>query len=139
MKKVLETFKGKVRLVIKHYPYKYRDFAFIAAEATLAARDQGKFWEMHWLIHERYPALDRNSLIGYARELGLDIKRFTRDLDTMRHKKIIDRDLKLAKDLDLYSTPAFFINGRKVLGNRPYESFEKIIKEELHIVEEKDK
>ncbi len=131
MKRVLEDYKGKVRFVIKHYPYKYRDFSYISAEATLAARDQGKFWEMHWLIHERYPGLDRESLLSYARELKLDMKRFTKDLDSMRHKKIIDRDVQLAKDLDLYNTPAFFINGRRVLGNRPFESFKKIIDEEL--------
>lgn len=120
-----------MRLVIKYMPYKYRDFAFISAEATLAARDQGKFWEMHWLIHERYPNLDRESLIGYARELGLNMKKFTKSIDTMRHEKQIERDLKLAKDLDLYSTPAFFINGIKALGNRPYESFKMIIDAEL--------
>jgi protein-disulfide isomerase len=118
-------------------PYKYRDFSFIAAEATLAARDQGKFWEMHWLIHERYPQLDRKSLIKHAQELGLNIKRFTKNLDKLSHKKHIQRDLKLSRDLDLYSTPAFFINGIKALGNRPYESFKKIIDSELRRLSEK--
>ena len=131
MKRILENYRGKVRCIIKHYPYRYRDFSFISAEATLAARDQGKFWEMHWLIHERYPKLDRESLISHAKELGLNIKRFTKDLDRMRHKKEIDRDIQLAKDLDLYSTPAFFINGLKAVGNRPYENFKKIIDKEL--------
>jgi protein-disulfide isomerase len=134
VRKILEDYEGKVRFVIKHYPYKYRDFSFIAAEATLAARDQGKFWEMHWLIHEKYPKLDRDSLISHARELGLDMKKFTRDLDRMRHKKEIDRDVQLAKDLDLYSTPAFFINGIKAVGNRPYWSFQKVIDAELGVI-----
>lgn len=120
-----------MRLVIKYMPYKYRDFAFISAEATLAARDQGKFWEMHWLLHEKFPRLDMDSLLSYAEELGLDMKKFKRDLDKMRHMKHIEKDLQLAKDLDLYSTPAFFINGIKALGNRPYESFKKIIDAEL--------
>ena len=88
---------------------------------------------MHWLIHERYPKLDRASLISYAKELGLNIKKFTKSLDKMRHKKEIDRDLQLARALDLYSTPAFFINGIKALGNRPYESFQRIIDRELKI------
>jgi protein-disulfide isomerase len=131
VKKILKEYDGKIRFVVKMYPYKYRDFSFISAEAALSARDQGKFWEMHWRIHEGFPRLDRDSLIGYARDLGLDIKKFTRDLDEMRHKKEIDRDVQLAKDLDLYNTPAFFINGRRVLGNRPYESFKQIIDEEL--------
>ena len=132
MKKILEDYEGKVRFVIKNYPYKYRDFAFIAAEATRAAGDQGKFWEMHWLIHEKYPKMDKQSLISYAEELGLDMKKFKKDLDGMRHLKKINEDVKLAKDLDLYSTPAFFINGIKAVGNRPYWSFKKIIDEELN-------
>lgn len=128
---MLEEYKGKIRFIVKMYPYRYRDFSFISAQSVLSARDQGKFWEMHWRIHEGFPKLDRDSLIGYARELGLDMEKFTKDLDTMRHKKEIDGDVQLAKDLDLYNTPAFFINGRKVVGNRPYESFKKIIDEEL--------
>jgi len=52
----------------------------------------------------------------------------------MRHRDLIERDKKLAVDLDLYNTPTFFINGRKVIGNRPYEYFKKIIEEELRNV-----
>jgi len=131
VKQILENYDGQVRFVIKHMPYKYRDFAFISAEATLAAGEQGKFWEMHWLLHEKFPKLDKDSLISYAEELGLNMKRFRKDLDKMRHMKHIKSDLQLSKDLDLYSTPAFFINGIKAVGNRPYESFKTIIDKEL--------
>ena len=131
VKKLINAYKGKVRLVIKNYPYKYRDYAHSAAEASLAARDQSKYWEMHDLLLKKSPQLDRASLIQYAGELGLDIKKFTESLDTMRHSAAIERDKKLAVDLDLYNTPTFFINGRKVVGNRPYEYLQKIIDEEL--------
>ena len=131
VKKIMSNYKGKVRLVIKNYPYKYRDYSHIAAEASLASRDQGKYWEMHDLLLKKSPQLDRASLIQYARELGLDVKKFTESLDTMKHSATIERDKKLAVDLDLYNTPTFFINGRKVVGNRPYEYFQKIIDEEL--------
>lgn len=97
----------------------------------MAAHDQGKFWEMHWLIHERFPRLDKQSLISYAEELGLDMKKFKKDLEKMRHLERINKDVQLAKELDLYSTPAFFINGIKAVGNRPYESFKMIIDKEL--------
>lgn len=86
---------------------------------------------MHSLLHERSPALSRENLIAYAAELGLDTKRFTADLDSLRHKPEIDRDLRLAEQLDLYSTPSFFINGIKVIGNRPYEYFQEILDREL--------
>jgi hypothetical protein len=41
--KIMQTYKGRVSLVIKYYPYRYRDYARIAAEASLAARCQDKY------------------------------------------------------------------------------------------------
>jgi protein-disulfide isomerase len=127
----MDTFKGKVRLVIKNYPYKYRDYSHIAAEASLAAGDQGKYWEMHDMLLKNSPKLDRDSLIKYAKEIGLDIKTFTDSIDKMRHSALIERDKKLALSLDLYNTPTFFINRRKVVGDVPYEYLKKVVEEEL--------
>jgi protein-disulfide isomerase len=127
----LKTYKGKIRLVIKNYPYKYHDYSHIAAEASLDARDQGKFWEMHDLLLRKSPELDRSSLIRYARELGLDVRKFTGSLDRMKHAAEIEKDKKLAVDLDVYNTPTFFINGVRVIGNRPYDYFKKFIDKEL--------
>lgn len=132
--KLLKDYKGKIRLVVKMNPYKYRDFSHIAAEAVLAARDQGRFWEMHQLLLKKSPQLDRNSLVRYAQELGLDVKKFTESLDTKKNANTIERDKQLAISLDLYETPAFFINGRKVTGNRPYDYFKKTIDEEMKSV-----
>ena len=129
--KLLKDYKGKVRLVVKMYPYKYRDFAHMSAEAVLAARDQGKFWEMHQVLLKKSPQLDRASLIKYAGELGLDVKKFTESIDGKKNAQAIERDKTLGVSLDLYETPAFFINGRKLTGNRPYDHFKKIIDEEL--------
>ncbi len=117
--------------MVKHLPYRYRDYSYPAAEASLAAHDQGKFREMHLLLLDRSPGLDRDSLIGLARELKLDLPRFTKDLDTMRHRKEIDRDVKLAEGLDLYNTPTIFINGVKLLGNRPFEAYKSVIDREI--------
>lgn len=83
------------------------------------------------MLLQKSPKLDRSSLIQYAKELGLDVNRFTNDIDTKKHNSKIDRDLKLAMDIDLYNTPTFFINGRKVVGNRPYEYLREVVKEEL--------
>ena len=112
-------------------PYRYRDHSYIAAEAALSARDQGKFREMHLLLLDRSPKLDRTSLIGCANVLKLDVPRFTKDLDTMRHKKEIDRDVKLGEALDLFNTPTIFINGIKLLGDRPIEAYKAVIDGEL--------
>lgn len=131
VKKILETYKDKVRLVIKNYPYQYRDYSHIAAEASLAAGEQGKYWEMHDLLIKNSPKLDRDSLIRYSRQLGLDTGLFTEAIDRKKHAAAIARDKDLAVKMDLYNTPTFFINGRKVVGERPFGYLKKIIDEEL--------
>lgn len=127
----MKEYEGRIRLVVKHYPYKYRDFSHIAAEASMAAFDQGKFCEMHELLLKRSPRLDKESLVKYSGEMGLDKAKFRESLDRMKHSDLIGRDKKLAVDLDLYNTPTFFFNGRKIVGNRPYEYLKQIIEEEL--------
>jgi len=89
---------------------------------------------MHDMLLKKSPVLDRNSLVKYAQEIGLDLDKFKDSLDKMKHLNVIERDKKLAVDMDLYNTPTFFINGRKLIGNRPYEYFKKIIEEELRNV-----
>ncbi len=86
---------------------------------------------MHHLLLRKSPQLDRISLIGYAKTLGLDVEQFTKSLDAKKHDMTIERDVRLATDLDLYNTPTFFINGRKVVGKVPYEHLKKVIVEEL--------
>jgi predicted DsbA family dithiol-disulfide isomerase len=86
---------------------------------------------MHHLLIRKSPDLDRDSLLRYAKEIGLDMKSFTRSLDESGHADIIERDRRLAESLDLYSTPTFFINGRKVVGDRSYEYLREIVDEEL--------
>ena len=127
----MQEYPDKIRLILKNYPYKYRDYSHLAAEALLPAGDQGKYWQMHDIMIEHSPKLDRASLLSYAKELSLDMGRFTKDLDSMKHKKLIEQDENLAVSMDLYNTPTFFINGRKVIGNRPYEYMKKVIEEEL--------
>ena len=131
VKQILQTYPVKIRLVVKNYPYKYRDFARMAAEASLAAQAQGKYWEMHDLMLARSPKLDQASLIAYAGELGLDVQKFTKAIDGGDPAGKIDRDLQLAQSMDLYNTPTFYINGRQVVGERPFDYFKKIVDEEL--------
>jgi protein-disulfide isomerase len=71
--------------------------------------------------------------MNYAKELGLDTNRFQTSLDRQQNAGIIDRDAKLALDLDLYNTPTFFINGRRIIGDVPYEYLRKYVQEELNV------
>ncbi len=134
---MLKEFEGKIKLVIKFFPYRYRDYSRISAEAAVEAWKQGKFAEMHDVLMKRSPRLDREALINYAKELNLDMGKFIRAIDNYEGASIIDRDIEIAKELDLYVTPAFYINGVKVLGVRDIEYFKEIIFKELENVKKK--
>jgi len=134
---LVKELEGKVKLVIKFFPYRYRDYSRIAAEAAVEAWKQGKFAEMHELLIKNSPRLDRESLISYAKELNLDLERFIKAIDNQEGASIIERDLKFAKELELYVTPAFYINGIKVLGVRDYDYFKDIILKELQNAKKK--
>ncbi len=131
----MQEYAGRLKLVLKHYPYRYRDYSSIAAQATEAAKVQGKFWEMHDLMME-HKKLDRDSLIGYAQELGLDVPRFQRELDGKVYLPIVDADVALAKKLNFFQTPTFVINGQVLVGERPIEKFRELIDKALAKVEQ---
>ena len=130
-------YAGKVRVVWKNYPLPFHDNAEPAAEAALAADAQGKFWPMHDRLFENNTALDRESLESYAAAIGLDLPRFRAELDAGRYKARIDADKQEASEVGVVGTPAVFINGRKIAGAYPFETFQKIADQELAKVEGK--
>ena len=77
------------------------------------------------------PKIQRDFLLQYARELGLDMTRFEQDLYSPRSKAAVDADMAEAKALGVTGTPAFFINGRYLSGAKPFEEFAKSINAEL--------
>ena len=98
----------------------------------MAANEQGKFWEMHDKLFANQQALDRASLEKYAQEIGLDMDKFKAELDSGKFKDAVDADVQYANGLAAASgTPTFFINGRKIAGAKPFETFAQIIDEEL--------
>jgi protein-disulfide isomerase len=130
-------YAGKVRVVWKNYPLPFHNNAKPAAEAAMAAQAQGKFWEMHDKLFENNSALDRASLEKYAAELGLDLPRFKADLDAERYKDRIEGDMAEGSAVTVVGTPAVFINGRKIAGAYPFETFQLIADAELAKAEAK--
>jgi protein-disulfide isomerase len=97
--------------VFRHFPVSIRhDHAQKAAEASEAAAEQGKFWEMHDILFRNQDDLDRESLLGYAGELGLDLERFTYELDESIHAERVFRDLASGEASGVSWTPTFFLN-----------------------------
>lgn len=136
MKQLAREYEGRVRLVVKFAPYPYRDYAKLAARASLAAREQGQFWPMHELLLKNYRTLNPATVAELARSLGMDVARFQRDLDSERLAKRVEDDVALNRSLAIYQTPTFVIGptgqpGRVVVGERPIEHLREVIEEEL--------
>lgn len=129
--RLLAEYPRDVRLVIKMHPLPMHPNAMPAAEAALAAQAQGKFFEMHAKLLENSRALTKEKILDLATGLGLDMERFTRDLDTHSWRGRIDAETREAIGVGATGTPASFINGRFLSGAQPYEAFKRLVDEEL--------
>jgi predicted DsbA family dithiol-disulfide isomerase len=114
-------FANKIRLVFKHMPLKAHAHAEQAARAAWAAQQQGKFWPMHGLLFAHQDALEASDLEGYAKTLGLDVKRFRVDMESKKAKDRVAEDYALGDQVGLTATPTLFINKRKFVAIGPDE------------------
>jgi len=131
LKKILENFPNDVRVVFKHNALAFHKRAMPAAEATMAAHAQGKFWEMHDIVFANMRALGDADLEKYAQQAGLDMAKYKKAMSSRQYKKQIEADMALAEKVRSRGTPSFYVNGRNIRGAQPYENFEKLVKEEL--------
>src|SRR6478672_2463722 len=97
----------------------------------MVAHAQGKFWQMHDKLFANQQQLDRPALEKYAQELGLNMVKFKADMDASKYKATIESETKEGQAVGVNGTPAVFINGRKISGAYPFETFKKIADEEL--------
>jgi len=116
----------KTNVIFKNFPLSFHPDAQLAAQAAMAAREQGKFWEMHDLLYANQAALKREDLLRTATELGLDMDRFSKDLDSDRVKQIVAADFFEGMKLGVQGTPTFFINGKSYSGAMPYEKVKQL-------------
>ena len=131
LRRVEAAYGEQVRLAFKHLPLPMHPGAPAAHAAAEAAHRQGKFWPMHDKIFAHPRAVDDATLAGYAKEIGLDVEQFRRDAQSEAVRARIAADAEEARKLGVTGTPAFFVNGRFLSGAQPYESFKRMIDEEL--------
>jgi protein-disulfide isomerase len=128
---IVETYGRDVRIVWKDNPLSFHQNALPAAQVARYAHTRGKFWEMHAKLFENQQALDNDSLVRYAQELGLDPNAARAAITNNQFQAQITADQQLAQRLGASGTPAFFINGRNLRGAQPFEAFKALIDEEL--------
>ena len=115
VEEVLAAYPDNVNFVFKNFPLGFHPQAKPAAKAALAAREQGKYWEMMDLLFQNGQNLSDETFQKLAGQLSLDVERFMKDYKEKdaEWEKLIAEDMSLAENVDVRGTPTFYINGRK--------------------------
>ncbi len=118
VKQLLSDYEGDVQLIVRYFPLHTN--SALAAIATEAAGEQGKYWEMQELLFQNQPSWGEqqtpqaNLFTQYATQLGLDMDAFVQVLNSTKYIDKIQRDQQDGEALGVRGTPTFFINGQQV-------------------------
>lgn len=134
LKKIVEQYQGDVKVVMKHFPLKSHDQARGAAEYLTSIKYEygdEMFWKMHDLLFVNQKELNQDNYRRWAKDNNLNWNRICELSSGPVIKEIVRKDIECAVKLGLRDVPAFFINGRKVLGSQSEKTFKMIIDELL--------
>lgn len=109
-------------LVYRYFPLSQIHFnAKVSSYAAEAAHRQGKFWEMHDQIFETQETWTKmgnqnakNYFVTLAKNLGLDITKFTADMNSREVAQLVDMSYAAGEAAGVNSTPTLFLDGKKV-------------------------
>src|SRR5262249_25752400 len=132
LKEVEKNYPQQVRIVYRQFPLtNLHPHAQKAAEASLCANEQKKFWEFHDSMFSNQSELSVADLKQRAVDLKLDTQAFNQCLDSGRFVASIQADIQEGAKNGVSGTPAPFINGRLLSGNQPYSEIRDVIEDEL--------
>jgi protein-disulfide isomerase len=133
MGELAKNYGSKINIVYRQYPIpSLHPFAFKAAEASLCANEQGKFWELHDLMFSDQQHITIRDLKEKARRLGMDGNKFDSCLDTGKYTEQVQNDMAEGNKAGVTGTPALFVNGVEVPGGAvPYATVAGAIEREL--------
>jgi len=115
VKAILDEYPKDLRLVVRYFPL--HGNSILAAVATEAAGEQGKYAEMQALLFGRQPEWGEQQtpqtekFVEYAEELGLDVVRFRASLDKQEYRDKVARDRADGIAVGVTGTPTFFVDG----------------------------
>jgi protein-disulfide isomerase len=128
---ILKAYPAQIKLVFKQFPLEEHPQADLAATAAVAAQKQGKFWPMHDVLFEHPNDLSRKSILGYAKEIGLNVDKLENDMDTTEIRETVERDVEDGNDANVMGTPTIFIQGRRYNGAITFEALKPILDEQI--------
>jgi len=124
---VRKKYGDQVRIVYRHMAMTFHRSAALAAEAAVAAAEQGKFWAYHDQLFEHFGHLTRADLEDFAKAAGLDLVPFRAALDDRRYHDAVIAEGAAAEALGVDGTPTMFVNGQPLVGSRDDATIDKII------------
>ena len=128
VKKLLAEFEGKLKFNFRHFPLtKIHQRSMKAAEASIAASQEGKFWEMHNILFANRRNLGTTSLKLHSKEAGVNNKKFLDDLVNAIYGWQVQGDLKEGLDRGVKDVPTFFVNDELVEGKPTFDNISKAI------------
>ena len=130
LEQVLEHNPETVKIVFKNFPLNMHKLAMPAAQAAMAAHNQGKFWEFHNQIFAT-PNLAPDSFTKIATGLGLDMARFEADMKAPATQNKIMADMRNASAAEVNGTPSIFVNGWLYRGQRTPEAMQQVVDQEV--------
>lgn len=130
-KKLVEKYGEKVRVVFKHKVVPGTPEGILAAQASLSANAQGKFWAYYDKLFANPTALGREGLERLAGEAGLELGKLKADLDSEKYRGQVMKDSLLANATASNTMPNIIVNGVRVFGEKTLENIMKKIDEQL--------
>ena len=137
VKKLKEQYGEQINLNLKYYPLNSHQYAALAARAAQAAKNQGKFREMHNLIFVNQKRWVKSGnptsvFVNFARHLGLDMQQFSNDLNAAETQRIVMEQKEEGRQQGVNATPTFFIEGEKIETlPRSYAEFDQLVQKYL--------
>ncbi len=128
---VVQKYPTQVKLVFKQFPLEDHSQAALAAEASLAAQAQGKFWQLHDKMYANFRSINRTRIFAWATEVGLDVHKLKADLDSHKYAARVKAEEQEGEVAGVEGTPTFFINGKKFNGVFELSAIAPIIAGEL--------
>jgi protein-disulfide isomerase len=122
-----DKYKNDVRIIYRHLAMGFHRSAALAAEAAVAAAEQGKFWAFHDQVFANFGQLTRADLERFAGAAGLDLVKFRAALDDRRYHDAIIAEAASAEALGVDGTPTTFINGAPIDGARDAETMDRVV------------
>ncbi|MDZ7681378.1 MAG: thioredoxin domain-containing protein [Fodinibius sp.] len=138
IKKIKEKYGDQVQLELKFFPLNSHRYAALAARAAQAAKNQGKFREMHNMLYEHQKQWSESGnpapkFVNYAREIGLDIEQFKNELNARETQQAVMQQKKEGQQQGVRATPTFIIEGDQI-GSLPknFNEFDQLVQQYLN-------